>query len=42
MKAPVKKVNLGDLGNSLSVCCNLGRHVRRQRNNIDDSKTQDV
>lgn len=42
MKAPVKKVNLGDVGNPLSVCCSLGRHLRKQRNDIDDSKTQDV
>lgn len=42
MKAPVKKVNFGDVGNPLSVCCTFARHVRKRRNDIDDSKTQDV
>jgi hypothetical protein len=42
MKAPVKKVNLRDVGNRLSVCCTLCRHLRTQHNEIDDSRTQDV
>jgi hypothetical protein len=42
IKDPVKKVNLGYVGNPLSVCCTLGRHVRKPRNDTDDSKTQDV
>ncbi len=40
MKVPVKAINLGDVGNPLSVCA-LGRHARKHRDDID-SKAQDV